>query len=136
MDNVPGGLAIEDTVALAKELKARGVDVVDCSSGGMSGPATLATTKISKGYQVPFADAVQKGADIKTMAVGLIIEPDQAERILADRKADLIALARELIANPNWAYHAALALGLEDPYAVLPPYYGFYLERRAAVIED
>ena len=102
----------------------------------MGRPVSYATSKISKGYQVLFADAIRKGADIKTMAVGLIIEPDQAERILSDHSADLIALGRELIANPNWAYHAALALGIKNPYAVLPPSYGFYLEQRAVVIED
>ncbi len=136
VDNVPGGLPIEDTVALAVELKARGVDVIDCSSGGMSGPATLATTKLSQGYQVPYAGAVRSGADIKTMAVGLIIDPEMAEAVLRDGKADLIALARETMADPNWPYHAAEALGVDRPDSVLPPYYSFYLERRAKVLED
>ncbi len=91
-------------MALAKALKARGVDVIDCSSGGMSGPASLPTAKIAKGHQVPYAEVIRKGADIRTMAVGLIMESHQAERILTDGKADLIALGRALIANPNWAY--------------------------------
>ena len=136
VDNVPGGLPIEDTVALAAELKTKGVDVVDCSSGGMGGPATLATTKLKQGYQVPYADAVRQGADIATMAVGLIMEPDYAETVLQEGRADLVSLARETMADPNWPYHAACALGLPRPYDVLPPYYAFYLERRAAVLED
>ncbi|MCP4328683.1 MAG: NADH:flavin oxidoreductase/NADH oxidase [Alphaproteobacteria bacterium] len=134
VDNVDGGVTIEDTVALARELKARGVDVIDCSSGGMGGPATLSTKKLSPGYQVPFAEAVRRDAGIPTMAVGLIMDPKHAEEILAAGQADLIALARELMADPNWPYHAALELGLDDPHSVLPPWYAFYLERRADVL--
>jgi 2,4-dienoyl-CoA reductase-like NADH-dependent reductase (Old Yellow Enzyme family) len=135
VDNVAGGLTIEDTVALARELKARGVDVVDCSSGGMSGPATLSTAKIRPGYQVPYAAAVRRGADIPTMAVGAIIEPKQAEAILAAGEADLVALGRQMMAEPHWLYRAAQELGLANPHAILSKYYRFYLERRAAVLE-
>ena len=135
VDSVAGGLAIEDTVALARELKARGVAVVDCSSGGMSGPATLSTAKIRPGYQVPYAAAVRRGADIATMAVGAIIEPKQAEAILAEGEADLVALGRQMMAEPHWLYRAAQELGEANPHAVLSKYYSFYLERRAAVLE-
>ncbi|MDJ0950433.1 MAG: NADH:flavin oxidoreductase/NADH oxidase [Alphaproteobacteria bacterium] len=135
VDNVEGGLVIEDTVALARALKQRGVDLVDCSSGGMSGPATFSTAKIRPGYQVPYAAAVRAGAELPTMAVGAILEPKQAEAILAEGKADLIALGRQLMAEPHWLYRAALELGLADPHAVLPRQYAFYLERRAAVLE-
>ena len=130
VDNVPGGVTIEDTVELSKALKARGIDVIDCSSGGMLGPATLSKAKNAQGYQVPYADQVRKKTGIKTMAVGLIIEPEHAEKILNENKADLIALAREMISNPNWAYNAALKLDHGAPHDVLPPSYAFYLERR------
>ena len=136
VDGVEGGVTIEDTVALAKELKARGVDLIDCSSGGMSGPATLSTRKIRQGYQVPYAEAVREGAEIATMAVGAIVSPALAELIVAGRRADLVALGRELLADPNWAYRAASELGMERPWQVLPHKYAFYLERRAAVLED
>ena len=136
VDGVEGGVTIEDTVALAKALKERGIDVIDCSSGGVSGPATLATRKISQGYQVPYAAAVREGAGIATMAVGAIIAPALAESILAAGKADLIALGRELMADPNWPYRAAHKLGLEQPWRMLPEKYAFYLERRAAVLEE
>ena len=136
VDGVEGGVAIEDTVALAKALKERGIDVIDCSSGGVSGPATLATRKIRQGYQVPYAAAVREGAGIATMAVGAIISPELAESVLASGKADLIALGRELMADPNWPYHAARELGMEQPWKVLPDKYAFYLERRAAVLEE
>jgi 2,4-dienoyl-CoA reductase-like NADH-dependent reductase (Old Yellow Enzyme family) len=136
VDGIEGGVTIDDTVALAIELKARGVDLIDCSSGGMSGPATLSTRKITQGYQVPYAEAVRQGTDLPTMAVGAIIDPTLAEAILAEGRADLIALGRELLADPNWAYRAARELGLEQPWRVLPDQYAFYLERRAAVLED
>ena len=136
VDGVEGGVTIEDTVALAKELKARGVDLIDCSSGGMSGPATLSTRKIRQGYQVPYAEAVREGAQIATMAVGAIVSPALAESIVAGGRADLVALGRELLADPNWAYRAAVELGMERPWQVLPDKYAFYLERRAAVLED
>lgn len=135
VDGVEGGVVIEDTIALAKALKDRGVDVIDCSSGGVSGPATLSTRKIRPGYQVPYAEAVRREAGIATMAVGAIIETEQAEAILAEGRADLIAIGRELMADPNWAYHAARKLGVDKAYEVLPPWYSFYLERRAAVLE-
>ena len=70
------------------------------------------------------------------MAVGAIIDPALAEAILAEGRADLVALGRELLADPNWAYRAAQELGLEQPWQVLPDKYAFYLERRAAVLED
>ncbi|MGD9511495.1 MAG: NADH:flavin oxidoreductase/NADH oxidase [Geminicoccaceae bacterium] len=136
VDGVEGGVTIEDTVALAKALKERGIDVIDCSSGGVSGPATLATRKIRQGYQVPYAEAVRHDAEIATMAVGAIISPVLAESVLASGKADLIALGRELMADPNWPYHAACELGMERPWQVLPDKFAFYLERRAAVLEE
>jgi len=135
VDNVPGGLPVEDSVALARALKERGVDVVDCSSGGMSGSVSLGTGKIRPGYQVELAAAVRRGADLPTMAVGAIIEPRQAEAILEDGDADLVALGRQMMAEPHWLYRAALELGLANPHAVLPRNYAFYLERRAAVLE-
>ena len=102
----------------------------------MSGPATLSTRKIRQGYQVPYAEAVRQGAEIATMAVGAIISPALAESIVAGGRADLVALGRELLADPNWAYRAAVELGMERPWQVLPDKYAFYLERRAAVLED
>ena len=134
VDEVEGGVTIEDTIALARALREAGVDVIDCSSGGILGAATLAVTRPSPGYQVPLAAAVRQGASIATMAVGLITEPTQAEAILAEGKADLIALGRELLADSNWAYRAAVELAHDAPYSVMPPAFGFYLERRRAII--
>ncbi len=135
VDGVEGGVTIEDTVMLAKALKDKGIDVVDCSAGGMSGPATLSTKKIAPGFQVPLSQAVRLGAGIATMAVGAILEGPQAERILTEGKADLVAIGRELMVDPNWCLSAAVALGVENPFSVLPMPYSFYLERRAKVLE-
>ena len=135
VDGVEGGIAIEDTVALAQALKAQGIDLLDCSSGGMSGPATLSSAKITPGYLVPYAAAVRREAHLPTMAVGAILEPRQAEEILADGNADLIAIGRQLIAEPHWLYRAALELNQPDPASVLPRNYGFYLSRRAHVLD-
>ena len=96
--------------------------------------ATLSTRKISQGYIVPYADEVRRDAGIATMAVGAIMDPVYAETVLADGKADLIALGRELLANPCWPYRAALELGLDEPDSVLPMEYGFYLSRRAKAL--
>ncbi|MBO67705.1 MAG: NADH:flavin oxidoreductase / NADH oxidase [Acidiferrobacteraceae bacterium] len=130
VDGVPGGISIEDTAELAKELKSRGVDVIDCSSGGMTKPATLSKEKLARGYQVPYADYIRSAVGIKTMAVGLIIEPQEAEDILQNEQADLVAIAREMISNPNWTYHAALELDTDNPHDVLPDSYAFHLARR------
>jgi 2,4-dienoyl-CoA reductase-like NADH-dependent reductase (Old Yellow Enzyme family) len=131
IDNVEGGISIEDTIEFAKALMQVGVDVMDCSSGGISGSVAMANqSQLHAGFQVPLADAVRANSSMKTMAVGLIIEPAFAERIVATGQADLVALARELIADPNWVYRAARELGLEDPHGVLPMSYGFYLRRR------
>ncbi len=135
VDGVPGGLEIEDTIALARELKLAGIDVIDCSAGGMAGPATLSTARISPGYMVPHAEAIRREAGVATMAVGAIIDPHQAESIISEGKADLVALAREMMADASWPYRAACQLGVENPHAVLPPQYSFYLERREAVLD-
>jgi 2,4-dienoyl-CoA reductase-like NADH-dependent reductase (Old Yellow Enzyme family) len=112
-----GGWDLEQTVTLARLVKPLGVDLVDCSSGGM-----LPKAKVTLGpsYQVPFAEAVKRGAGIATGAVGLITEPGQAEEIVASGKADLVFLARELLRDPHWPLRAARELGVEVPW---PPQY-------------
>ncbi len=123
------GWAIEDSVALARTLGEHGVDVIDCSTGGMS-DAQPAASPDAYGYQVPYARAIRAGSGVRTMAVGLIVHADQAEAILKDGEADLVALGREYLVNPNWALDAALKLGVDAPYAQVPPVFGYYLPRR------
>jgi len=112
-DWAEGGWDLDQSVALCKELKALGVDLVDCSSGGLT-PHQKIT--LGPGYQVPFAARIRSEADIPTGAVGLITEPEQAERILAEGSADLVLLARELLRDPRWPMRAAQALGVEVPW--------------------
>jgi 2,4-dienoyl-CoA reductase-like NADH-dependent reductase (Old Yellow Enzyme family) len=137
IDDVEGGWAIEDTVALARELKAIGVDVVDCSSGGILGSATAATKTLTPrvpGFQLPFAERVRREAGVKTMAVGLILTPQQAEEALAAGRADLIAIGREALYDPNWPLHAAQALGADPEMARWPVQYGWWLTRREGLL--
>lgn len=127
-----GGWTIEESIAFCRLLKERGVDVVDCSSGGMT-PASVTELGPAPvlGYQVPFARRIRQNVHIKTMAVGLIIHADQAEAILAEGSADLVALGRELLHNPNWALDAAEKLGRADVFSTVPQSYGYWLEKRA-----
>jgi hypothetical protein len=125
-----GGWDVEDTVAYAKELKAIGIDVIDTSSGGLTGLSTALPVKRTLGFQVPFAAAVKKGADIATMTVGLILDGPQAEAILQSGDADLIAIGRQALYEPFWALHAAQALGCDPDFDLWTPEYGWWLEKR------
>jgi 2,4-dienoyl-CoA reductase-like NADH-dependent reductase (Old Yellow Enzyme family) len=136
VDGIEGGWTLDDSVTLAKELAARGVDVVDCSSGGLLGSATAARIKRNPGFQVPFAERIRKEAGIKTMAVGLILDGPQAEQILQNGQADLIAIGRQSLYNPNWALHAQVALGAQGEYDAWPVQYGWWLDKRQHILSD
>ncbi len=135
VDGTGGAWNLDDTVAFAHGLKQHGIDVISCSSGGIDGPLVGAVVPRVPGYQVPYAERVRKEADMMTCAVGLITEPQQAESILKNGQADFIALARELMYNPNWPVHAAKALGYEDYLELLPPAYTWWLKRREQIRE-
>jgi 2,4-dienoyl-CoA reductase-like NADH-dependent reductase (Old Yellow Enzyme family) len=132
VDNLEGGISVEETVRLAQELKACGVDFIDCSAGGIALPVSLLPMKVEEAFQAPLAQAVRDGAGIATMAVGMITDPKRANDIIESGQADMVALGRELIADAAWPYRAARMLGVEHPDRVLPMQYAFYLERRAA----
>jgi 2,4-dienoyl-CoA reductase-like NADH-dependent reductase (Old Yellow Enzyme family) len=125
------GWGVEQSARLAKILKAKGVDVIDCSSGGITDQAPILGKEIRYSYQVPLSEYVRRHADILTMAVGLIIHGDQAEQILRDGQADLIAVGREILNNPNWPMDAALKLGADGPFRNAPPQFGYWLGTRA-----
>ena len=108
------GWTIDDSLKLAGILKSRGVDLVDCSSGGSSPHAKI---ELGPGYQVPFAERIRRETGILTGAVGMITEPQQADRIIREGRADLILLARQFLRDPYFPLHAAKALGIE----VSPP---------------
>ncbi|MDB5368738.1 MAG: NADH:flavin oxidoreductase / oxidase [Roseomonas sp.] len=129
-----GGIwSLEDTTVLAAALKVRGVDVLDCSSGGIEGPLTLHVVPRVPGYHVPFAEHIKRETGIATMAVGLITEAQQAEGYLRAGQCDLVALAREMMWDPNWAVHAAAALGVEKAHELLPRPYAWWLQKREDV---
>ncbi len=116
-DWTQGGLAPEDAIAYARELKRIGFDYVCVSSGGIVPQARI---KVEPGYQVPFAAAVKKAVDIKVRAVGMIADPEQAQAIVASGSADMIAMARAFLDNPRWVWHAAERFGVKIDY---PPQY-------------
>jgi 2,4-dienoyl-CoA reductase-like NADH-dependent reductase (Old Yellow Enzyme family) len=122
VDWMDGGLTLDESVVFAKALAARGCDFIDVSSGG-SDPNLR--PPVGPGYQVPFAARIKAETGMPTMAVGLITSPHQAEAILAEGKADMIALARAFLDDPHWGWHAAYALEAE---VALPPQY-----RRAGI---
>jgi 2,4-dienoyl-CoA reductase-like NADH-dependent reductase (Old Yellow Enzyme family) len=112
----PGGeWGIDETLALARELKAHGVDVVDCSSGGISGDGVLPAIPRVPGFQAGYSREIKQEIGIATVAVGMITAASHAEAILREGHADFIALARTLMDNPNWPLHAARELGYTDP---------------------
>ncbi len=120
VDWMAGGLTIEDTIQVAKWLQATGkVDLIDCSSGGVAaiGPKI---TSLHPGYQVPFADAIRSQAGIATGAVGMITEATHAAEIIGNDRADLVFLARALLADPAWPLRAAKTLGA--PVDLMPQY--------------
>ena len=112
-DWVEGGWSVEETIELARELDGRGCDYIHVSSGGLS-PAQKIT--IGPGYQTKFAAAVKAAVDMPVITVGQISNPHQAETILRTDQADMIALARPMLFNPRWAWHAAHELGEDVPY--------------------
>lgn len=116
-DYVPGGIELDQTIAFAEELKGLNCDFVDVTGGGISPDIKLVR---SYGYQVPFAEAIRRATGMFTIAVGMIIRPRLAEAVVAEGKADAVALARTMLRNPRWVWDAADELGGE---AFCPPQY-------------
>jgi 2,4-dienoyl-CoA reductase-like NADH-dependent reductase (Old Yellow Enzyme family) len=111
-DWVEDGWQIEDSVELARRLRPLGVDLIDCSSGGV---VPYAKVQIGPAYQTPFAERIRRESGILTGAVGMITEPHQADAIVHAAQADMVLLARELLRDPYWPLHAATALGAAAP---------------------
>jgi len=136
IDDAEGGWSLEDSIVFSKRLKDIGVDVIDCSSGGIAGSATAATKTLLPrvpGFQVSFAEQIKKEVGIRTMAVGLILTPQQADEVAG--KVDLVAIGREALFDPNWPLHAAQALGADAEFARWPVQYGWWLTRREALLK-
>lgn len=131
VDGVDVGWSIDDSVVFAKALVERGIDLIDCSTGGMKLPRNKNLVARVPGFQVAFAAQVRRDAQVPTMAVGLILDPRQAEAILEAGEADLIAIGREMLFNPNFADHAALALQGDAGWQLWMDQFRWWLERRA-----
>ncbi|PWR21634.1 NADH:flavin oxidoreductase/NADH oxidase [Zavarzinia compransoris] len=131
VDGVDVGWTMEDTIVFAKALKAIGIDAVDCSTGGMMLARQQMLISRSPGFQVPFAAGVRREAGIASIAVGLIRDATHAEEILQAGDADLIAIAREALVDPNWAAEAALRTAGDGGWQQWPERFGWWLMRRA-----
>ncbi len=114
-DWAEGGWDLAQSIEFSGRLKDLGIDLIDCSSGGL---VPFAKIPVGPGYQVPFASAIRKEVGVATGAVGLITEPHQAEQIISGGDADAVFLAREMLRDPYWASHAAKALGAEGAWPV------------------
>jgi len=112
-DWIEGGWDVVSSIVLSRELKGVGVDLIDCSSGGIAPGIKI---PVGPGYQVPFAEAVRREAAMPTVAVGLITDAGQADEIIESGKADAVMLARQLLRDPYWPLHAAKELGVEIPW--------------------
>lgn len=113
-DWIPGGWAVEDALTFAGELKALGCDFIDVSSGGLDPRQKI---PLGPGYQVPFSARIRRQAAIKTWTVGMITRARQAEKIIAEGQADIVALARGMMFDPRWGWRAAEELGVDTEYS-------------------
>lgn len=135
-DEEAQGWSLEDTVVLAKALKERGVDVLDCSSGGIGMSPGLKAKKRGAGFQVPMAARVKNEASIAAMAVGMIRQPEHADGILRAGNADLICIAREALFDPFWGLHARMKLEGNSAFGNWPHQYGPWLVRRTKTFDE
>lgn len=143
IDGREGGWTIDDSVVFARRMAGVGVDVVDCSSGGIGGAPRFRSDDSGKpltresarapGFQVPFSRQLRDEAGIRSMAVGVIIDARQAEEILQSGGADLVALGREVMYDPFWPLHAAETLGVDPDYRMWPTQYAWAVDRRAQI---
>jgi len=131
VDGSVDGWSLEDSIVLSRELASCGVDVIDCSSGGLTEETRALPVPRGLGFQVPFSERIRKEANVRTQAVGMIVDASQAEAVLAEGKADLIALGREALFDPYWTHHAALMLGVDPGYERWPVRHGVWLAKRA-----
>lgn len=143
IDGIEGGWSMDDSVVLCRAMADLGVDVVDCSSGGISGAPSFRVDDEGKpltrdsarkpGFQVPYAERARNETGIKSMAVGVIIDPHQAEQILQSGGADLVALGREIMHDPFWPLHAAETLGVDPDFKLWPEQYAWAVDRRSQI---
>lgn len=140
IDGLEGGWTMDDSIVLSQALASSGIDVVDCSSGGIGGAPRFRIDDTGKpltkesarqpGFQVPYAARVRSETDAKSMAVGVIVDPYQAEEILQSGGADLVALGREIMFDPFWPLRAAEEFEVDPEFKMWPKQYGWAVNRR------
>lgn len=134
VDGSVDGWGVDDSIVLARELGQCGVDVIDCSSGGLTEETRSLPVPRGLGFQVVFSERIRLEAQVKTQAVGMIVDAKQAEEVLTQGKADLIALGREALFDPYWPHHAAAALGVDPEFKRWPVRHGIWLAKRAPLL--
>jgi len=134
VDGAEDSWGLEDSVVLAGALRDEGVDVIDCSSGGLTEETRVGNLARGLGFQVPFAEEIRARTGVLTQAVGIILTPGQAEEIVAGGQADLVALGREALRTPYWPLEAARALGDPDDFGLWPIQHRDWLQRRQRVL--
>jgi 2,4-dienoyl-CoA reductase-like NADH-dependent reductase (Old Yellow Enzyme family) len=132
IDGRGGVWTLEDSEAFAVALAGRGIDLIDCSSGGITGPTLMQGIVQEPDMHVPAAKRIAAASGLSVMAPGMVTRPDQAEALLVRGDVALIGMGRELMAHADWPVTAAEALGVEDPVGLFPPDFAFRLRARAA----
>lgn len=133
-DWLEGGIDVEDTIETVRALRTEGIDMIDCSTGGIGGKERPQRMNIEQGFQVPFAAQIRQEADVATMAVGFLWDAERCEDLLVSGKADMIALAREILDDPNWCLHAAKELGVDKDHTMWPVESGWWLMKRERLL--
>jgi 2,4-dienoyl-CoA reductase-like NADH-dependent reductase (Old Yellow Enzyme family) len=130
-----GGWSEDDTLVLVARLQAVGVDVMDCSSGGLTEQTNALPVPRGLGFQVPFARRIKSHTGVLTQAVGMIVDAHQAEEILTSGSADLVAIGREALFDPYWPLHAQWALERDPTFSDWPLRHRVWLEKRQTVLD-
>lgn len=125
------GWAFDDTVVLARDLSRHGVDVIDCSAGGIGSSPLNSDSTAPYGYQVHLSEAVRSRASVETIAVGAIVRAQQAADIIESGQSDFVAIGREAMVNPHWPLYCAMALGAKDPWSLTTPESAYWLRQRS-----
>lgn len=131
-----GGWEVPDTIELVRMLAPLGIDVFDCSTGGLVGSPMRNGSVLTYGYQVEYARTLRRATGARTMAVGLLVHAHHAQQVIENGDADLVALAREVLQNPNWPLDAAQKLGVEDWQSLTAATSGFWLRQRAVQVPN
>ena len=134
-DWLDGGLEIEDTVKITQALQNAGVDMIDVSTGGVGGKERPRRMKIEQGFQIPFANDLKAATGIATMGVGFLWDGKYCEQLVDSGQVDMIAVARELIANPNWPLQSAIELGINENHELAPIEAGWWLMKRDRLLK-